>query len=107
LLAERRSCSAYRCCLFFLCLAALYESWSNPFAAMLAVQLGLIGSVAAAWLRRLPSDVFFTVGIVTIIGQSGKNAILMIEFAKNLRAHGIPSSKRPSQRPNFASGRSS
>ncbi|CCD95425.1 putative component of multidrug efflux pump, acrB/acrD/acrF family [Bradyrhizobium sp. ORS 375] len=74
----------------FLCLAALYESWAIPFAVMLAVPLGLIGSVAAAWLRGLPNDVYFTVGIVTIIGLSAKNAILIIEFAKDLRARGTP-----------------
>ncbi|WP_257165465.1 efflux RND transporter permease subunit [Bradyrhizobium sp. SRS-191] len=74
----------------FLCLAALYESWAIPFAVMLAVPLGLIGSVAAACLRGLPNDVYFTVGIITIIGLSAKNAILIIEFAKDLRARGTP-----------------
>ncbi|WP_316202164.1 MULTISPECIES: efflux RND transporter permease subunit [unclassified Bradyrhizobium] len=74
----------------FLCLAALYESWAIPFAVMLAVPLGLIGSVAAAWLRGLPNDVYFTVGVITIIGLSAKNAILIIEFAKDLRARGMP-----------------
>ncbi|CCD83744.1 Multidrug resistance protein MexB [Bradyrhizobium sp. ORS 285] len=74
----------------FLCLAALYESWAIPFAVMLAVPLGLIGSVAAAWLRGLPNDVYFTVGVITIIGLSAKNAILIIEFAKDLRARGTP-----------------
>ncbi|MGO3932718.1 multidrug efflux RND transporter permease subunit [Rhodopseudomonas pseudopalustris] len=74
----------------FLCLAALYESWSIPFAVMLAVPLGVVGSVAAAMLRGLPNDVYFTVGIVTIIGLSAKNAILIIEFAKELRANGTP-----------------
>lgn len=76
--------------LVFLCLAALYESWSIPFAVMLAVPLGLVGSVIAAMLRGLPNDVYFTVGIVTIIGLSAKNAILIIEFAKDLRARGTP-----------------
>jgi multidrug efflux pump len=74
----------------FLCLAALYESWSIPFAVMLAVPLGIVGSVAAAWLRGLPNDVYFTVGLITIIGLSAKNAILIIEFAKDLRAKGKP-----------------
>ncbi|MFK9307176.1 efflux RND transporter permease subunit, partial [Escherichia coli] len=74
----------------FLCLAALYESWAIPFAVMLAVPLGLIGSAAAAWLRGLPNDVYFTVGVITIIGLSAKNAILIIEFAKDLRARGMP-----------------
>ncbi|GAN52556.1 MULTISPECIES: multidrug efflux RND transporter permease subunit [Methylobacterium] len=74
----------------FLCLAALYESWSIPFAVMLVVPLGIVGSVAAAYLRGLPNDVYFTVGLITIIGLSAKNAILIIEFAKDLRAQGKP-----------------
>jgi len=74
----------------FLCLAALYESWSIPVAVMLVVPLGIVGSVAAAYLRGLPNDVFFTVGLITIIGLSAKNAILIIEFAKDLRAQGKP-----------------
>ncbi len=74
----------------FLCLAALYESWSIPLAVMLAVPLGVLGSVAAAYARDLPNDVFFTVGLITIIGLSAKNAILIIEFAKDLHAQGKP-----------------
>jgi multidrug efflux pump len=74
----------------FLCLAALYESWSIPLAVMLVVPLGVLGSVAAAYIRGLPNDVFFTVGLITIIGLSAKNAILIIEFAKDLRAQGKP-----------------
>ncbi|WP_407530695.1 multidrug efflux RND transporter permease subunit [Methylobacterium oryzisoli] len=74
----------------FLCLAALYESWSIPFAVMLVVPLGIVGSVAAAYLRGLPNDVYFTVGLITIIGLSAKNAILIIEFAKDLRVQGKP-----------------
>jgi multidrug efflux pump len=72
----------------FLCLAALYESWSIPFAVLLVVPLGVIGSVAAAMWRGYPNDVYFTVGLVTIIGLSAKNAILIIEFAKDLVAQG-------------------
>ncbi len=72
----------------FLCLAALYESWSIPFAVMLVVPLGIIGCVAAVLLRGLENDVYFTVGIITIIGLSAKNAILIVEFAKDLRAEG-------------------
>ena len=72
----------------FLCLAALYESWSIPVAALLAVPLGIIGAVLAANLRGNPNDVYFTVGLVTIIGLSAKNAILIIEFAKDLHAQG-------------------
>jgi multidrug efflux pump len=74
----------------FLCLAALYESWSIPFAVMLVVPLGIVGSVAVAWLRGLSNDVYFTIGLITIIGLSAKNAILIIEFAKELRAQGRP-----------------
>jgi multidrug efflux pump len=76
--------------LVFLCLAALYESWSMPFAAMLVVPLGIVGSVGVAWMRGLSNDVYFTIGLITIIGLSAKNAILIIEFAKDLRARGTP-----------------
>ena len=72
----------------FLCLAALYESWSIPFAVLLVVPLGVVGSVGAAIWRGYPNDVYFTVGLVTIIGLSAKNAILIIEFAKDLHAQG-------------------
>lgn len=72
----------------FLVLAALYESWSIPAAVMLVVPLGLIGAVAAVLLRGLPNDVFFKVGLITVIGLSAKNAILIVEFAKQLREQG-------------------
>ncbi|MEZ5658406.1 MAG: efflux RND transporter permease subunit [Burkholderiaceae bacterium] len=72
----------------FLCLAALYESWSIPLAVLLVVPLGVLGSVLAALWRGYPNDVYFTVGLVTIIGLSAKNAILIIEFAKDLHAQG-------------------
>lgn len=68
----------------FLCLAALYESWSIPIAVMLAVPLGVIGAVAATLLRGLGNDVFFQVGLLTTIGLSAKNAILIVEFARDL-----------------------
>jgi multidrug efflux pump len=72
----------------FLVLAALYESWSIPLSVMLVVPLGLIGAVAAVLLRGLPDDVFFKVGMITVIGLSAKNAILIVEFAKQLRDQG-------------------
>ena len=65
----------------FLCLAALYESWSIPFAVMLVVPLGIIGTIAATLFRGLANDVFFQVGLLTTVGLSAKNAILIVEFA--------------------------
>ncbi|MFA7299889.1 MAG: efflux RND transporter permease subunit, partial [Sideroxydans sp.] len=73
----------------FLCLAALYESWSIPFAVMLAVPLGVFGALLAVTLRDLPNDVFFKVGLIAIIGLSAKNAILIIEFARKLQDDGM------------------
>ena len=72
----------------FLCLAALYESWSIPFAVMLVVPLGIFGAVLAVHLRGLPNDVYFKVGLIAIIGLSAKNAILIIEFARELQEQG-------------------
>jgi multidrug efflux pump len=72
----------------FLCLAALYESWSIPTSVLLVVPLGVLGAVLAVSLRGLPNDVFFKVGLITIIGLSAKNAILIIEFAKSLYDQG-------------------
>ena len=72
----------------FLCLAALYESWSVPFSVMLAVPLGVLGALVFATLRGLPNDVYFQVGLLTTIGLSAKNAILIVEFAKDLQARG-------------------
>jgi multidrug efflux pump len=74
----------------FLCLAALYESWTIPLAVLLTVPLGICGAVIAASLRGLANDVYFTVGLITIIGLAAKDAILIIEFAKDLRAQGKP-----------------
>ena len=73
----------------FLCLAALYESWSIPFAVLLVVPLGVLGALAAVHLRGLPNDVYFKVGLIAIIGLSSKNAILIIEFARDLQERGM------------------
>jgi len=73
----------------FLSLAALYESWSIPFAVMLVVPLGIFGSVLGVTLRGLPNDVYFKVGLIAIIGLSAKNAILIIEFARKLQDDGM------------------
>lgn len=74
----------------FLLLAALYESWSIPLSVMLVVPLGIIGAVLAVMMRDMPNDVYFKVGMITIIGLSAKNAILIVEFAKDLYAEGMP-----------------
>ena len=72
----------------FLCLAALYESWSIPLAVILVVPLGVLGALLAATLRGLPNDVYFKVGLLTTVGLATKNAILIIEYAKDLQATG-------------------
>ncbi len=72
----------------FLCLAALYESWSIPMAVILVVPLGVLGVLLATLLRGYANDVYFQVGLITIIGLSAKNAILIIEFAKDMQAQG-------------------
>ena len=73
----------------FLCLAALYESWSVPTAVLLVVPLGIVGALAATLCRGLENDVYFKVGFLTIIGLSTKNAILIVEFAKDAQARGL------------------
>jgi multidrug efflux pump len=73
----------------FLCLAALFESWSIPLAVMLVVPLGVFGAVLAVTFRGLPNDVYFKVGLIAIIGLSSKNAILIIEFARKLQDEGM------------------
>lgn len=74
----------------FMVLAALYESWSIPFAVMLVVPLGLIGAVIAVSVAGMTNDVFFKVGLITLIGLSAKNAILIVEFARQLHRQGQP-----------------
>ena len=73
----------------FLCLAALYESWSVPFSVMLVVPLGILGAVIASHLGGQNNDVFFQVGLLTTVGLSAKNAILIVEFAESLRQQGM------------------
>lgn len=73
----------------FLVLAALYESWSIPLSVMLVVPLGLIGAFIVVMIRCMPNDIFFKVGMITIIGLSAKNAILIVKFAKALREEGM------------------
>ncbi|CAP44536.1 efflux RND transporter permease subunit [Bordetella petrii] len=72
----------------FLCLAALYESWSIPFSVLLVVPLGVIGTVAATLMRGLENDAFFQIGLLTTVGLCAKNAILIVEFAKDLHEKG-------------------
>jgi multidrug efflux pump len=86
--AEAPSLLVFSMLLVFLVLAALYESWTVPMSVMLVVPLGLIGAVAAVWIRDLSNDVFFKVGMITIIGLAAKNAILIIEFANMARKEG-------------------
>jgi len=73
----------------FLCLAALYESWSIPFSVLLVVPLGVLGTLAGALLTWKMNDVYFQVGLLTTVGLASKNAILIVEFAKELHAHGM------------------
>ena len=72
----------------FLVLAALYESWSIPFAVLFAVPFGIFGALSAVWVRGLDNDIYFQIGLVTLIGLAAKNAILIVEFANKLYENG-------------------
>ncbi len=88
----------------FLCLAALYESWSIPFSVILVVPLGIVGALSAAFLFGLQNDVYFQVGLLTTMGLASKNAILIVEFAKDLQQQGLDAdqSNARSDSPAFA-----
>ncbi|HAF91523.1 MAG TPA: hydrophobe/amphiphile efflux-1 family RND transporter, partial [Pseudomonas sp.] len=73
----------------FLCLAALYESWSIPFSVMLVVPLGIVGALLATYGRGLSNDVYLQIGLLTTVGLSARNAILIVEFAKALHEQGM------------------
>ncbi len=79
---------AFSILVIFLCVAALYESWTIPFANLLMLPLGLLGATVATSLRGLPNDVYFQIGILTTLGLTTKNAILIIQFARERRARG-------------------
>jgi multidrug efflux pump len=73
----------------FLVLAAQYESWSVPFAVLLGLPFGVLGALLGIWLRGQPSDIYFQVGVIAVVGLAAKNAILIVEFATDLRARGM------------------
>jgi HAE1 family hydrophobic/amphiphilic exporter-1 len=73
----------------FMALAALYESWTIPMSVLIVVPLGMIGAVAAMLLRGMPNDIYFKIGLVTVIGLAGKNAILIVQFARDAQARGV------------------
>ena len=85
---RRRICTRISLLVVFLCLAALYESWSIPVSVLLVVPLGLLGAALAVWLRGLENDVYFQVGLLTTMGLAAKNAILIVEFAEQAEKHG-------------------
>jgi multidrug efflux pump len=73
----------------FLVLAAQYESWSVPFAVLLGVPFGVLGALLGIWIRGQPNDIYFQVGLITVVGLAAKNAILIVEFANTLRGQGL------------------
>ena len=73
----------------FLVLAAQYESWVVPFAVILAVPFGVFGALSAVWLSGMANDIYFQIGLVTLIGLAAKNAILIVEFANQRYEHGL------------------
>jgi len=81
---------AFALLMVFLVLAALYESWSIPFAVILAIPFGILGAFLAIWARDLTNDIYFQIGLVTLIGLAAKNAILIVEFANQRHAAGMP-----------------
>ena len=91
---RRRSSTRISLLVVFLCLAALYESWSIPLSVMLVIPLGVLGAVLAATLRGLYNDVYFQVGLLTTIGLSAKNAILIVEFAEEAEKRGADAAAR-------------
>jgi len=80
---------AFSILVIFLCVAALYESWTIPFVNMLMLPLGVFGALLATWSRGLPNDVYFQIGVLTPLGLSTKNAILIIQFIKEQMRHGV------------------
>ena len=81
---------AFGLLMVFLVLAALYESWSVPFAVILAVPFGIFGALSAVWMRGLSNDIYFQIGLVTLIGLAARNAILIVEFANHRYQGGMP-----------------
>jgi HAE1 family hydrophobic/amphiphilic exporter-1/multidrug efflux pump len=81
---------AFALLMVFLVLAAMYESWSVPFAVILAVPFGILGALLAVWARGLTNDIYFQIGLVTLIGLAAKNAILIVEFANERYSQGMP-----------------
>ncbi|MBA5819350.1 efflux RND transporter permease subunit, partial [Escherichia coli] len=73
----------------FMALAALYESWTIPLSVLTIVPLGMLGAIAAALARGMPNDVYFKVGMITVVGLAAKNAILIVQYARELAARGV------------------